>query len=209
MLRFWELPTFAVVLGATSRRLEDVNVELCREEGVPLARRSSGGGTVVIGPGALNLTVVLPMSAAPGLNAVDTAHSFVLGRIAASLSLSVPNVEVLGLGDLTLNGRKFGGSAQRRLRHWFFVHVSVLYNFPLARISRFTNLPRRQPAYREGRPHEDFVTNLPMSREELQRRVIAAWTESPGRVDDASLPTVLACELTSDRFGDPAWVERL
>ena len=50
-------------------------------------------------------------------------------------------VEVLGCGDLTSAGLKFGGSAQRRLRNWFFVHCSILYDFPLDRISRYLELP--------------------------------------------------------------------
>ncbi len=74
ILRFWELPRFAVVLGASRRAAADVRIAACEEDGVPVVRRSSGGGTVVIGPGALNVTVVLPNTAAPGLFAVDVAQ---------------------------------------------------------------------------------------------------------------------------------------
>jgi len=66
VLRFWDFPRFAVVLGASRRLAGDVRVDACQQDGVPIVRRSSGGGTVVIGPGALNVTVILPNSAAPG-----------------------------------------------------------------------------------------------------------------------------------------------
>ena len=98
VLRFWESPRFAVVLGASRRMAEDVRVEACRADGVPILRRSSGGGTVVIGPGALNVTLVLPDSAAPGLSAVDVAQQFVLERIAAALSTADRPVVTSGLG---------------------------------------------------------------------------------------------------------------
>src|SRR5271165_6270379 len=124
VLRFWDFPRFAVVLGASRRLAGDVRVDACQEDGVPIVRRSSGGGTVVIGPGALNVTVVLPDSTAPGLSAVDRAHRYVLERIAEALRASDRPVAVEGLGDLTVAGRKFAGSAQRRLRNWFFIHCT-------------------------------------------------------------------------------------
>src|SRR5207244_3435454 len=83
-------------------------------DGVAIARRASGGGTVVIGPGTLNVAVVLPAAAAPGLGAVDVAQAYVLGRIARALRGRGPAVELLGSGDLTLDRRKFAGSARPR-----------------------------------------------------------------------------------------------
>ena len=35
VLRFWESPRFAVVLGASRRLAEDVRVDACRADGVP------------------------------------------------------------------------------------------------------------------------------------------------------------------------------
>ena len=132
----------------------------CAAEGVAIARRSSGGGTVVIGPGTLNVTVILPATAAPGLAAVDTAQAYVLDRMAQAIRRHGPAVERLGSGDLTLERRKFSGSAQRRLRNHFLVHATLLYRFPLALVERYTNVPRRQPAYRENRSHAEFLVNL-------------------------------------------------
>jgi lipoate-protein ligase A len=209
VLRVWEAPGPAVVLGASSRLAEDVDVELCRSDGVPIARRSSGGGTVVVGPGALNVTVVLPANASPGLTAVDTAQAQVLGRLARSVRGFGPPVGVQGSGDLTLGGRKFAGSAQRRLRRFFLVHASILYNFPIDRIVRYTRLPRRQPSYRARRSHEDFLTNLPLPRTDLLAAVRSAWRApgaEPGPVD---VPHDLVNDLVASKFGDPSWVTRL
>src|SRR5262245_11581272 len=132
-LRIWEPDEPAVVLGASRRWRAEVKVETCRAEGVAIARRSSGGGTRVIGPGTLNMAVVLPAAAAPGLEAVDRAQTFVLARIAYAIRALGPPVELHGSGDLTLGRerRKFAGSAQRRLRTHFLVHATFLYGFPL------------------------------------------------------------------------------
>src|SRR5207248_4591650 len=58
-LRVWEWPRPAVVLGAGGRIADDVDVTACERDGVSLARRSSGGGTVLLGPGCLLYSVVL------------------------------------------------------------------------------------------------------------------------------------------------------
>lgn len=208
-LRIWEPERTAVVLGASCRRLEDVRVEACRAEGIAIARRSSGGGTVVVGPGTLNVTVVLPADAAPGLGTVDRAQRYVLDRIADAFRARGRAVEVLGLGDLTLSLRKFSGSAQRRLRDHFFVHATILYDFPLERVSRYTALPRRQPAYREGRSHDDFLTNLDLPRDELIQAIRSAWLSPDRPAKAAVVPEDLVRHLVATKFADPAWIERL
>jgi lipoate-protein ligase A len=209
VLRVWEPASVAVVLGASCRVHDDVDVALCEADGIPIARRSSGGGTVVVGPGTLNFTVILPADAAPGLNAVDTAQSFVLERVARAVREKGPAVEVQGLGDLTIADRKFAGSAQRRLRKFFLIHASLLYNFPIETIVRYTRLPVRQPGYRAQRPHDSFLRNVGLPRESLLDAVRSAWLPA-GRVPEpADAPEDLVRELVESRFGDPAWVMRL
>lgn len=208
-LRFWESAQTAVVLGATGRLHEDVAVSACRADGVAIARRSSGGGTVVVGPGALNVALVLPSDGAPGLGAVDRAQQFVLERIAEAVRTLGVAVEVLGHGDLAIAGRKCAGSAQRRLRSYFLVHATLLYRFPLPLISRYTFCPRRQPAYRAGRSHGDFVVNLDRSRDELTAAIHAAWDIRVPAGDPAALPEDLVRELVEAKFGTQEWVERL
>src|SRR5262249_7616566 len=142
-------------------------------------------------------------------DAVDSAQSLVLGRIARFIRDFGPSVGVQGSGDLTLGDRKCAGSAQRRLRRFFLVHVSILYDFPIARIVRYTRLPRRQPAYRAQRPHEAFLTNLPLPRTALLSAVRSAWLPPSAEPRQADVSDDLVNELVTTKFGDPAWVNRL
>jgi lipoate-protein ligase A len=209
VLRCWEPDRYAVVLGASRRLAQDVRVEACVADGVPILRRSTGGGTVVIGPGALNVTVVLPESAAPGLTAVTLAQKFVLERIATAFRAAGVPVELRGSGDLTIAGRKFGGSAQRRLRHWFMVHCSILIEFPLDRISRYLTVPSRQPAYRGGRSHEDFLRNLSLPRKIICGLIREAWSPAFSFFPMPDVPCERLKLLLSDRFANRSWIERL
>jgi lipoate---protein ligase len=209
VLRIWESPELVVVLGASGRWSEDIDVEACQADGVGIARRSSGGGTVLIGPGALSAAVVLPVDLAPGLEAVDVAQRFVLEQFAQGLKEINPQIEVLGSGDLVLGGRKFAGSAQRRLRRHFLVHVSILYAFPIDRIGRYLHMPRRQPEYRQGRPHEEFLTNLEVDRSLLIRAVRSAWLPPSEPIVAAPVPEERVRALVAAKFADRAWIERL
>ena len=209
VLRLWEQGSFAVVLGASGRLADEVRVEACRDDGVAIGRRSSGGGTVVIGPGALNFAVILPIAAAPELKSVDTAQGFVLGRTADAIRDQGPPVEVLGSGDLTVRLRKFSGSAQRRLRGHVLIHATVLHGFPLDRIDRYIRLPARQPSYREGRAHADFVSNLGLTGAALAGAIRSAWLPPGGPPIFAKVPEGRVRELSATKFGDPRWIGRL
>ena len=207
-LRIWESATLAVILGASGRLHEDVDVNLCRSDGVTIARRSSGGGTVMIGPGALNFAVILPIDFSPGLSAVDLAQLFVLERVAEAIRQAGRPAIVQGSGDLTLNGRKFSGSAQRRLRNHFLVHASILYEFPIEAIARYLRLPKRQPAYRDQRPHDAFLTNLDLPRERVFAALKSAWL-GESAAENLELPDPLVAKLIEEKFGLESWVERL
>jgi lipoate-protein ligase A len=209
VLRCWELPGPAVVMGASCRMAEAVDLSACRRDGVKIARRASGGGTVLIGPGAFNITVILPIASAPGIAAVDEVQRWVLARVADRLRALGPPVEVLGSGDLTIGGRKCSGSAQRRLKRCFLVHASILYNLPADQIARYLGAPpRRQPEYRAGRDHSSFVTNLPLPREAIRQAFFDAWLPPGVQAKEPTVPEALVAELVATKYADPAWIER-
>ena len=58
-IRVWQFDQPVVVLGRSSRVADEVNREVCEQHGIPLHRRSSGGATVLGGPGCLMYSVVL------------------------------------------------------------------------------------------------------------------------------------------------------
>jgi lipoate---protein ligase len=208
LVRFWEPGDYAVVLGASRRLRDEVRIEACRNDRVPILRRSSGGGTVVIGPGALNVAVVLPQTAAPGLSAVDAAQCYVVERIAESIRRAGRPVAVVGHGDLVLGDRKCGGSAQRRMKRWFLVHCSILYQFPIERFDRYLAIPERQPAYRQGRPHHEFVTNLDLSRQALIDALSGTGFPGAGPFPALDGALIHVPSLLAEKYANSAWIER-
>ncbi len=188
---------------------DEVKVDRCRADGVPILRRTSGGGSVVVGPGILCVSVFLEEAAAPELSAVDLAQRYVLESIASAIRSVGPAVDLQGRGDLALAGRKCGGSAQRRLKLWLMVHCSILYDFDIETIERYLAMPRRQPDYRAGRAHRDFLVSLGMTAQSLKAAIRQGCTTGECASAHFDFPHDLAAALRSEKFANPRWIERI
>src|ERR1700736_770385 len=70
VLRLWEWPHWAVVLGSGCRLTEDVDEAACLADSIPILRRASGGGTVLLGAGCLCYSLVLSYERSPALRDV-------------------------------------------------------------------------------------------------------------------------------------------
>jgi lipoate-protein ligase A len=117
----------------------------------------------------------------------------------------VAGAEQAGISDLALGGRKFSGNAQQRKRTHLLHHGTILYDFDLALAGRYLRPPPRQPEYRAGRAHEEFLRNLQIPVGEVRRRLRAAWgadtpmTEWPGE---------LVRRLVGEKYALEAWTRR-
>lgn len=180
VLRFWETASPCVVIGYANSVAREVNVAACDAEGVPILRRCTGGGTVVLGPGCLCYSLVLPMSFAPELATVGGSNRFILRRLATALNGLLPEpVTAAGDTDLVWRGRKFSGNAQRRRQSHLLFHGTLLLNFDLALATRYLPMPSREPAYRAARAHSEFLTNLPLTSGQVKGAVKSAWSAEP------------------------------
>ena len=160
LLRLWEATRPAVIIGRSSRYEEEVDVDFCERNSIPVLRRCSGGASVVIGPGCLMYSVVIAYEQQPQLRMVDAAHEFVLGKVADAVRQLVPDSQFQGTSDLTIGGRKFSGNSLRCKRDHLLYHGTLLCDFNLSLIASALRTAPRQPEYREGRTHAAFVTNL-------------------------------------------------
>ncbi len=180
VLRLWESPEHCVVLGRSSRESE-VRHEVCEESGVPILRRSSGGGGVAIGPGCLMYALVLDLTRRPQLRAIDQAHRFVLNAMIDALAPLAAGVACAGTSDLAFTPtageppRKFSGNSLRIKRRHLLYHGTILYDFDVPSLARWLGPPTREPAYRRSRTHQEFVANLPVRKEELVAALINGW----------------------------------
>jgi lipoate---protein ligase len=205
ILRFWEWPRPAIVLGTGCRLAEDVIVEACQADDVPIVRRSSGGGTVLLGAGCLCFSLVLAYDRAPELREVRPSYGYILGQIRESLLDVVENVKVAGTSDLAIAGNKFSGNSQQRKRSHLLHHGTMLYAFDIEQLGRYIRMPSRQPEYRLGRDHSAFLMNLPIDVRELKACLRSVWNANKVA---PSLPTSTVTELATEKYSSPKWTNK-
>jgi lipoate---protein ligase len=204
-LRLWEWPSPAIVLGAAGRLAEDVNESACLADGVPVFRRSSGGGTVLLGRGCLLFSLILEYRRTQELSEILSSYRFILGHIADALSPLQAGLEFAGTSDLAMGGRKVSGNSQQRKRRYLLHHGTLLYDFAMEPVERYLYLPGRQPEYRRGRTHREFLTNLVVGREELIQRLRNCWD-----ADDLaeSWPQDQVRRLVAEKYARAEWIRR-
>ena len=202
-LRFWEPHDYSVVLGRSNQAETEVRLDACLAEGIPVLRRTSGGGTVIAGPGCLCYTLVLPLTDQLRSMGITRVTAELMERTANGLRILLPEIAVCGTSDLVWNNQKFSGNAQRWLRRAFVHHGTLLHHFDLTKFASFLAHPKREPEYRRSRPHAEFVTNLPVDRVTLQDVVSKSWnaisSTCPAHVlDDAR--QIAATRLSSQEW---------
>jgi len=203
VLRLWEWSRLAVVLGSGGVIADDVEEEACRADGVDLWRRSSGGGTVLLGCGCLLYSLVLAYRRSPLLTDIHGSYGYILRTVAESLGL--PGIALEGICDLAYSGRKFSGNAQQRKRDHLLHHGTLLYAFDLSQLGRYLKAPSRQPAYREGRTHRAFVMNLDMDGDTLRKRLYSGW-QIEGEL--TAWPEERVRDLVAEKYSLAEWRRR-
>ena len=176
-IRFWESRQYFIVLGRISKEAEDLNHKSIYEDGVPVLRRSSGGGTVVQGPGCLNYTLVLSKSTNHALSDIRQSYQFILGKMVEAFQKLNLKTSFFPISDLAIleDNKKFSGNAQRRGKEFILHHGTILYDFDLKRIARYLKIPKDIPEYRQGRSHGEFVTNISCNLPSIKSALTETW----------------------------------
>ncbi len=203
LLRFWESPTPFVVVGYSNHLAREVNLDACREDGVPVLRRCSGGGTVLQGHGCLNFSLILRIPPDGPLSNLTGTNNFIMQRHAdAFRPLLGDGCRATGTTDLAVGDRKFSGNAQRRKRRFLLFHGTFLLDFDLPLIARLLQFPSRQPDYRQGRSHLDFVMNTGLSRFAVKETLKQTWqSNEPLKL----IPFDKIRALAQNRYSQDEW----
>lgn len=133
-----------------------------------IARRISGGGTVVHGPGNINYSFFLPIEKFQELYPVRHSYEVFLGMVMRSLESQGIETEMKGMSDIVVDAKgspkKISGNAQFRKYGMIVHHGTLLIQKDIiSLITRFLNHPPVEPDYRQKRIHDDFLVNLPES----------------------------------------------
>jgi len=207
-LRFWESPSPFVVLGLTQTLAAEVQEEACAADGVAVLRRASGGGCVLQGKGCLNFALVLEKKSHPDLASIRSSNQYILGRVSSALGSIGLQTRIDGISDLTLDGRKVSGNAQRRRRRYILHHGTLLYDTDLGLISKYLKEPAKRPDYRADKEHLDFVGNLPADAKSLKQGLATAFGAEQLSADISQGELCQIDSLCEEKYENTAWLRR-
>ena len=190
----------AVVVGCYQNICREVHVRALLEQNIPVVRRMSGGGTVYHDLGNLNYTLITGQS---GALDYDRCLAPVLRALNA---LGVP-AQKSRTCDMTVDGKKISGSAQKIANGRVLHHGTLLFDADLTRLDEITTGRKNDAFCSKGTQSAICtVTNLrPYLREDCEivtfARQLAQKILPPGaktvRLTQAQLADVrrLAAEL--------------
>lgn len=203
LLRFWEPAGPFVVVGYANQAAVEVNLAACRNLGIPVFRRTSGGGTVLQGRGCLNYALVLRFEDTGPLHGIATTNHFILERHGGALAAMLgAKVERQGATDLATGGLKFSGNAQRRKRRHLLFHGTFLLRLDISLVAKVLPMPSKQPAYRRDREHGQFLTNLDLPVARVKEALRRTW-KATAPLERA--PEERIRRLVEERYGREEW----
>jgi len=203
LLRFWEPARYFVVLGYASKVAQEVNLSYCQLSTIPVLRRCTGGGTVLQGPGCLNYSLILRIEESGPLHSIPAANEFIMSRHRTAIASLVHGpVELQGHTDLAIGGLKFSGNAQRRKKRCLIFHGTFLLHLDLGLMEKALPLPLRQPAYRAGRCHSDFLVNLRLPATLVKTALLKTWNVAEPMTD---VPFEQIASLAREKYEQDEW----
>lgn len=229
ILRFWESAQTFVVVGYANKIKAEVDVARCESEKVPILRRCSGGGTVLQGAGCLNYALILLFAENSPLSGISGANKYIMDRnreaiqsiAGKSLAINVQGHTDLAAatrtGDWRRGGaplageapalptpvfRKFSGNSQRRHKAFLLFHGTFLLNLNLELVGKFLTFPSRQPDYRDGRDHREFLMNLNLPAAGVKEAMKKIWN---AQAPLQALPLAAVGSLARDKYATREW----
>ena len=146
----------AIVLGISGKKEELVDCARAQQDRIPLIKRFSGGGTVIVDENTLFATFICQkeMHDFP-------AYPEPILRWHEKLYREVFDHEHFHLrdNDFVIADRKCGGNAQYIKKDRWLHHTSFLWDYCPENMS-YLLLPKKTPPYRQNRSHGDFLCRL-------------------------------------------------
>jgi len=169
--------TPAIVMGISGKPHELVNMSQANTLKLPIIKRFSGGGTVVVDDNTLFVTFIFQKDSHPFQAYPEPIMKWSEGiykPVFTSSSFSLRE------NDYVIEEKKFGGNAQYIRKDRWLHHTSFLWDYEKEKMSSLL-LPKKTPKYREGRDHEDFLCKMKdqlSSKEEFFQRLKKSLKDS-------------------------------
>ncbi len=177
-IRFYRWQPSAVSIGYFQSLEDEVAVEKCREAGVDIVRRRTGGGAVFHDfEGEITYSVIAPESLFP--KGITESYHVICGWIVESLKLLDIKAEFKPINDIILtpdavgstgenvSGKKISGNAQTRRNGILLQHGTILYTVDVRKMFSMLKVGQEKIADKMIAAVEERVSSIKKLKPDL------------------------------------------
>lgn len=149
-------PGRAIVMGISGKEEHLLEQELVKRDGIPVHRRFSGGGTVILDESSLMISFIFAKKEIP-----ITPFPEPILRWSAEVYRQAWQIPGFSLreNDYVIFDKKCGGNAQYIKKDRWLHHTSFLWDYKEENM-KYLKLPEKRPDYRLSRSHDEFLCRL-------------------------------------------------
>jgi lipoate-protein ligase A len=154
----WIPKETAAVLGNSQKIEIELKPENILKEPIPIYKRHGGGGTVLLSPKGFCFGIRFPKIPQNHISDYfDTGTGFLKNFLKEKYDI---DSQSRGISDLCIGPKKILGCSLYMPRECVVYLASVLFEPDIENIEKYLAHPSKEPDYREGRTHTDFLTFL-------------------------------------------------
>lgn len=145
-----------IVMGISGKPEKLVNLNKMTRSPIPIIKRYSGGGTVIVDTNTLFVSLILQKDILP-----FACYPEPILRWSEKIyqeAFGIPQF-YLRENDYVIQEKKCGGNAQYIQKHRFVHHTTFLWDFKQSYMEYLLH-PERMPKYRANRTHCDFLCRM-------------------------------------------------
>ncbi|KAF2299438.1 hypothetical protein GH714_031951 [Hevea brasiliensis] len=145
-------------MGISGKPSELIEIGPVLRDHVPVIKRFSGGGTVIVDSGTIFVTLICNKDVVPGVQPYPRSIMSWSGLLYSEVFQGIDGFQ-LRENDYVFGDHKFGGNAQSIIKSRWIHHTSFLWDYD-SRNMAYLKLPARAPKYRSARNHAEFVCRM-------------------------------------------------
>ncbi|KAK9682899.1 hypothetical protein RND81_10G105200 [Saponaria officinalis] len=147
-----------IVMGVSGKPAELLEIKSVLRDKIPVIKRFTGGGTVIVDHGTIFVSFICNKDAVPDLQPYPQPIMAWTSLLYDEVFLGAGNFK-LRENDYVFGNRKFGGNAQSITKNRWIHHTSFLWDYDDKSMTYLKN-PKRAPQYRLARNHSDFICRI-------------------------------------------------
>lgn len=148
-----------IVHGPSCIVSNEICIDNCEADDVPVIERRGGGGTVVLSDGMCIIIVVGFRDGRHALPIFDSIHRSIITLLELS---GIKNLKLQGTSDITIDDYKILGSSLYlgTKPQLYYYQSCLMVSSDIKLLNRYLKYPPREPDYRKSRGHDSFCTTL-------------------------------------------------